>query len=302
MIPTTPRGTRTWLISRPFGRRQARTVSPTGSGSSATSRTPAAIPWIRSRVSARRSKRAALTPFCRAFSRSFPLAAMISSAFASSSAAIARSAASFRSVASRARRLAAALASLALRRTSLSGSCAGGAPAGARSIGCVLMSDPSRRRGSICSGRSLLFSDREDEVVPVDHLVEVLVAQDLVNLLRAAALDPGELLRSVVDQTAGQLPAVLIEDLHHVAFLKLPGDAHDPRGQEALAPLHQRLARAGVHPDLPLSRQVKRDPALAARHLLRPGHKERPGGSPFENGADDAGPGAVGDDCSRTAR
>ena len=43
MMPTTPNGTRTWRSSRPLGRVEPRTTSPTGSGSAATSRRPAAI-------------------------------------------------------------------------------------------------------------------------------------------------------------------------------------------------------------------------------------------------------------------
>ena len=47
MIPTTPSGTRTLRMRRPFGRVHSARVSPMGSSSAATSRTPCAISLIR---------------------------------------------------------------------------------------------------------------------------------------------------------------------------------------------------------------------------------------------------------------
>src|SRR5258706_276849 len=74
MVRTTPIGTRTWAISRPFGRRQALIVSPTGSGRAAISSSPRAIASMRSGVSVRRSRKAALSPAARVRSTSARLA------------------------------------------------------------------------------------------------------------------------------------------------------------------------------------------------------------------------------------
>ena len=41
MMPTTPSGTRTWRMRRPFGRTQPSVISPTGSASAATVAQPA---------------------------------------------------------------------------------------------------------------------------------------------------------------------------------------------------------------------------------------------------------------------
>src|SRR3972149_5987438 len=57
MNPTTPSGTRTRAISMPLGRRQTSTVFPTGSGSPATRRSPAAISSTRPSVSGPRPLR-----------------------------------------------------------------------------------------------------------------------------------------------------------------------------------------------------------------------------------------------------
>src|SRR2546421_212846 len=83
MKPITPSGTRTRAISRPVGRRHASTVSPTGSGSAAISRRPAAMVSMRTSVSVRRSRKARGTPVARARSRSARLASRIAGVFSS---------------------------------------------------------------------------------------------------------------------------------------------------------------------------------------------------------------------------
>ena len=50
MIPTTPKGTRTWRSSSPLASVEPRTTSPTGSGRPATSRSPWAMPATRAVV------------------------------------------------------------------------------------------------------------------------------------------------------------------------------------------------------------------------------------------------------------
>ena len=65
MKPMTPSGTRTREISIPFGRRQASTVSPTGSGSAATWRRPAAISSMRASESVSLSMKAEVSPAAR---------------------------------------------------------------------------------------------------------------------------------------------------------------------------------------------------------------------------------------------
>ena len=61
-MPTTPSGTRTWRSSRPFGRREPRTTSPTGSGRSATWRSAGRDVGDPVRVSVSRSTRPAAVP------------------------------------------------------------------------------------------------------------------------------------------------------------------------------------------------------------------------------------------------
>ena len=95
MNPTTPSGTRTFAISIPFGRRQPRTVSPTGSGSAATWRIPATMLSTRVSVSVRRSRKARGWPCPRARSRSARFASRTAGAFSSSPRAMARRASPF---------------------------------------------------------------------------------------------------------------------------------------------------------------------------------------------------------------
>jgi hypothetical protein len=79
MMPTTPNGTRIWRSSRPFGRVEPRTTSPTGSGRKDSCHRPSAISTTRALVSVSLSIIASGEPAARAFSTSTAFAAMMSS-------------------------------------------------------------------------------------------------------------------------------------------------------------------------------------------------------------------------------
>ena len=89
-------------------------VSPTGSGSEATTRTSAAMPSSREVSSSRRSSTASLRPFSLPAWMSFSLAASISPSLALRASAMLNSARSFTAVDSRASLRAAALAACPL--------------------------------------------------------------------------------------------------------------------------------------------------------------------------------------------
>src|SRR6056297_4191814 len=74
MTPTTPMGTASRAMSKPFGRRQRASSRPTGSGRPATCSSPAAIPSRRASSSFSRSSMAPLIPRTLARSRSAALA------------------------------------------------------------------------------------------------------------------------------------------------------------------------------------------------------------------------------------
>ena len=97
-MPMTPIGTLTFSIYRPLGRVWLSSTQPQGSGRSATSWQPWAIPSIRSPFSANRSSSAGDIPFALPASKSSALAAMISVCRARSASAIASSPAFFSSV------------------------------------------------------------------------------------------------------------------------------------------------------------------------------------------------------------
>ena len=93
MIPTTPKGTRTWRSCSPLARVEPRTTSPTGSGSPATSRSPWAIPSTREASSRSRSTMCAGVPPDSAACTSAALAARIACGLRPRASAIASSAA-----------------------------------------------------------------------------------------------------------------------------------------------------------------------------------------------------------------
>src|SRR2546428_5680146 len=207
MKPMTPRGTGTRAISRPLGRRQASTVSPTGSGSAAISRRPAAIVSMRASVSVRRSRNARGWPAARARSRSARLASRMAAVFSSSPRAICSSASFLVRLPHSARARAASRAARALVSTS------------------VLT--------SIWEALSLQY----DQIVAVDHFFETLVAEARFDLARLGAADLAELGRVEVDQAAGELATLrLVAHRHHLARREVPLDPDDARRQQALAP------------------------------------------------------------------
>ena len=97
---TTPSGSRIFVMWMPLGRSRSISVSPTGSGSSATYRTPSTIALKRAGVSVRRSTIDGARPFAFAAATSSAFAASISGFAASSASAIASNAAFFSRVSS----------------------------------------------------------------------------------------------------------------------------------------------------------------------------------------------------------
>ena len=114
MMPMTPIGTRTLRIKRPFGLVHSLMTSPTGSGSSATWRSPRAISATRFSFSMSLSSMSGLMPFALSLSMSAALAASTSAHLSSSASAMASRAAFFCSVVSWATAIPAALAAAAL--------------------------------------------------------------------------------------------------------------------------------------------------------------------------------------------
>ena len=107
MTPITPNGTRTLRMRSPLDFVHSASVSPTGSGRAATSRTPRAISWIRDGVRSKRSRMASARPELSISSR---FASKIAFSLASRAAAIDNSSVFFSLVESRASLAAAARA------------------------------------------------------------------------------------------------------------------------------------------------------------------------------------------------
>src|SRR6266568_7283327 len=253
-ISTTPSGMRTFLTRRPFGRRQLVVTSPTGSGRDATSPSARAMPSSRAASSASRSRKAAFWPAFFAAATSALLAArIVRERFASASAA-ARSASSFCSVEARESSRAASRAAPARVRIS-SGRVVG---AGCRISGPL---------------RLLPACLEQDQVVPVDDLVEVLIPERALDLARLEAGDAADLVGAVAGEPAREGAPRVDGDVDRVPHPELPGDAAHAGGEEAAALGRERPLRAGVHQDEPLPARGRSEPALAAREALRLGRE-----------------------------
>ena len=119
IIPTTPSGTRTLVMFSPFGRTQPPSFLPIGSSSAHTSRTAAAIAYIRFSLSLSLSTSDSDMPFSRAAATSSAFAASISPQFFSIASAIAATALFFSAVDAEARTYDASLAAFASLVTSV---------------------------------------------------------------------------------------------------------------------------------------------------------------------------------------
>ena len=173
-MPTTPIGMRTWPISRPFGRRHAAIVSPTGSGRSGDLLEPLrhrldALGIQRQAVEERRRRRAS-----GGSRRGRWLRAGSTQPFANAGRRDARPRSWRRCRPRRA-----------------------GARRGARGDRSLGRSPRRRRRDS-----------RDHHVVAMDHLVAELIAEDRIDVARVTSLDAAELGGAVVDQAASDLAAV----------------------------------------------------------------------------------------------
>ena len=215
MKPMTPRGTRTRAISTPLGRRQTSTVSPTGSGSPATCRRPTAISSIRASVRVRRSSEARVSPADRARSRSARLASSTAGVFSSSPRAICCRASFFARVGASARAPPPPLPPGPWPRHAPRRPC------------CPLLRCPSE----------------DDEVVPVDHLVQSLVAQRLFDVRRLRPADLPQLIRIVVDESPRELRPVPSARPTAAPAANSPSTSTSPEGKRLL-PLSVKALRA----------------------------------------------------------
>ena len=116
---------------------------------------------------------------------------------------------------------------------------------------------------------------RQHQVVAVHGLLVRSGAEGLGDLRAAKALDLGEFLRGVVHQAAGQLAAFGADDLHDVAALEPPAQAHHADRQEAPVARDQGLDRAGIDLDLASRPGDHADPAIAGGHAVAGGHEDR---------------------------
>src|SRR5688572_10267150 len=81
---------------------------------------------------------------------------------------------------------------------------------------------------------SMLRSSENDEIVAVNHFVEALVPQPLLDLTRLGAEDGAQLVGVEVHEAPGELPPVAVGDeIDHRPRREFTVDPHHAGGQEA---------------------------------------------------------------------
>src|SRR5574337_67250 len=233
MIPMTPSGTRIRPTSRPFGRRHIPVISPTGSGSAATCRTPAAIFSIRFSSSASRSNNADGCCADLASARSSAFAERIAARPSPNASAMAVTARFFTSGTTMARACAA-------RRAAV----------------------PSSRTISAVTPSPLHYH----QVVPMHHLIEWLRAKRVLDPVAPDAPDLFYLFGVIVGHAPREFYAVDVTEAHHVATLKPAVNREHAGWQQALAVADERLLGPGVHRDPSPACRRERQPALSTPH------------------------------------
>src|SRR5574340_1229748 len=202
MMPITPNGMRIRPTMRSLGRFHMRVTSPTGSGRAATSRRPSAMDFILPSSSISRSSMAAESPFFSPASRSCRFSSMRWGALLMSAMAMFIN-----------RSFLAVEESLAMTSEAWRASSAIFLIFSAMVIGITSRSFITYR------GEAALL--KYHEVVPVDDLVPVTVAQDLLNLPALVPQDLRDLPEGIVDDAPGKLAAVRSADPDTGAPLKL---------------------------------------------------------------------------------
>ena len=130
----------------------------------------------------------------------------------------------------------------------------------------------------------------------MDDFVVALLAQELVDLLGLAALDPVDLPGRVVGEADGEGAAFRVHQLHRGALAEAAEDLDDAGGQQAFVAWHQGRPGPLVHQDGALGVDVVGQPVLAALEFLGLGQEQ---GAHLFAGKDfvqDAGGEAVGDE------
>src|SRR5690606_26179030 len=97
-----------------------------------------------------------------------------------------------------------------------------------------------------CTLQPATCNSDQHQIIPVDQLVIVPIAEDLGDAGAALAQDPGGFLGAVVDQAPGDLASVFVAAGHQFAPGEVAADGLDPHRQQAAALLAKHVHGAGV--------------------------------------------------------
>ena len=103
----------------------------------------------------------------------------------------------------------------------------------------------------------------QDQIVAVDYLGSIGVAEQAFDLLRMLTGNLGDILGAVIGQATGDLTAVGVEQLDGIAALEAAANMGDADRQQAAAPPQGALS-PGVQVDLSSRAPAGKDKALAA--------------------------------------
>src|SRR6056297_1146459 len=266
MTPTTPMGTASRAMSKPFGRRQRASSRPTGSGRPATCSSPAAIPSRRASSSFSRSSMAPLIPRTLARSRSAALAWRMCPEAERIAAPASVNAWFFCAVALCTSLSAARRALLPISAITVSGF---ESVIAMRCVpvnqGYMVSSETGNRKPE--NRKTVSSTIEQYQIVAVNHRAATGVAE---NRLELAAVPPDDAARlaGIVARQAVTENAAPVAQFDQVAAAKVTPDLDNAAGQETGA-ARQRLGRAVVQHQR-TGRVLQR-----AQPLLAPG--QRPG-------------------------
>src|SRR6056297_335 len=261
MTSTTPMGTASRAMSKPFGRRQRASSRPTGSGRPATCSSPAAIPSRRASSSFSRSSMAPLIPRTRARSRSVAYAWRMCPEAERIAAPASVNAWFFCAVALCTSLSAARRALRPISAITVSGF------ESVIAMRCVPVNQGYMVSSETGNRKPVSSTIEQYQIVAVNHRAATGVAE---NRLELAAVPPDDAARlaGIVARQAVTENAAPVAQFDQVAAAKVTPDLDNAAGQETGA-ARQRLGRAVVQHQR-TGRVLQR-----AQPLLAPG--QRPG-------------------------
>jgi hypothetical protein len=102
----------------------------------------------------------------------------------------------------------------------------------------------------------------------MNHLIAVIITEEVANLVRVLPSDESQIRRAIVGNTTANAFTFLAQYVHDIAALELALYFGDSRGEQTPIVLLEGRGSTFVHCDLALGSQPAEHPSLSTLHLI----------------------------------